>query len=210
MTYYQAIYPGFITSLGLLAIMVPYIVVKIYRKKQISFKYTLLLFSFLVYLACAFSMTIFPLPSREYVENMASLDNNFTPFIFVRKIILHSPLVLSDISTWSEALHETFFLQAFLNIILTLPFGFYLKYLFKLSSKKALLYSFLLTAFFEITQASALYGFYPKAYRYFDVDDLLLNTTGSMLGYLLASILVKYLPTNLRMKYYSFPDKIRL
>lgn len=42
-----------------------------------------------------------------------------------------------------------------------------------------------LTAFIELSQMSALYGLYPCPYRTFDVDDLILNVTGVLLGFLL-------------------------
>lgn len=40
-----------------------------------------------------------------------------------------------------------------------------------------------LTAFIEIAQFSALFGIYPCRYRHFDVDDLILNSTGTLLGF---------------------------
>ncbi|MCG5648116.1 VanZ family protein, partial [Oliverpabstia sp. DFI.9.49] len=41
---------------------------------------------------------------------------------------------------------------------------------------KTFILSFLLTLSFELIQRSALFGLYPRPYRLFDVDDLMINT----------------------------------
>lgn len=74
------------------------------------------------------------------------------------------------------------------NLFLTMPFGAYLRYYFRVGWKRALLYSFLLSLFFELTQLTGLYFVYPGSYRLFDVDDLIINTTGSMIGFMLGGI----------------------
>lgn len=54
--------------------------------------------------------------------------------------------------------------------------------------------SFLLSLFFELTQLTGLYFIYPKSYRLFDVDDLIINVFGGYLGYLMGG-LFKFLPS---------------
>ena len=51
------------------------------------------------------------------------------------------------------------------------------------SSLGALAFACTLTVFIEVSQLSALYGLYPCPYRQFDIDDLLLNVAGVMLGF---------------------------
>ncbi len=53
----------------------------------------------------------------------------------------------------------------------------------------------MLSLFFEITQLTGLYFIYPYAYRVFDVDDLIINTLGGIIGYALMGIIDDYLPT---------------
>ncbi len=65
-----------------------------------------------------------------------------------------------------------------------LPVGFLFPLLFeKLNNlKKMLLIGFFISLFIELTQLS--YSVYIKSvYRSFDVDDLMLNTLGTLLGY---------------------------
>jgi glycopeptide antibiotics resistance protein len=41
----------------------------------------------------------------------------------------------------------------------------------------------------ELTQLTGIWGLYPCPYRQFDVDDLILNTTGVVIGFALARVL---------------------
>ncbi len=84
--------------------------------------------------------------------------------------------------------------QLLFNILLTVPFGIYLRYYFKQSFGRTVLYSFCLSLFYETTQLSALYGIYPGPYRLADVEDLICNTLGGALGYQIAYVFANLLP----------------
>src|SRR5574344_890438 len=95
---------------------------------------------------------------------------------------------------------------SFFKSLLTIPFGIYLRYYFKLNLKKTCLYTFLLSLFFELTQLSGLYFIYPRGYRLFDVDDLLLNTFGGFIGYYVANLFNKTLPNREKIDEESYKD----
>ena len=80
------------------------------------------------------------------------------------------------------------------NIALLVPLGFYLRYYFRRRLFPSVLLALGVSLFFELTQLSGLYGIYPRAYRLFDVDDLICNTLGGFLGYVLTGPLMKVLP----------------
>lgn len=86
--------------------------------------------------------------------------------------------------------------------MLLLPFGVYLRYFFhdKKYWKKALGFTFLLTLFYEITQVTGIYGIYNCPYRIFDVDDLLLNTSGGVLGFFIAPAVLALFPSKKKIK----------
>src|SRR5699024_7309442 len=77
------------------------------------------------------------------------------------------------------------------------PFGVYLRYFFNQRSywKRAFGLGFLLSLFFEITQLTGVYGIYNCHFRIFDVDDLLLNSTGTLFEFLNASIMLAVCPS---------------
>ena len=74
------------------------------------------------------------------------------PFAFIGDIIEHSDVVLSQLSTWLSLFNNSALLTTVFNLFLTMPFGAYLRYYFRVGWKRALLYSFLLSLFFELTQ----------------------------------------------------------
>jgi glycopeptide antibiotics resistance protein len=88
-------------------------------------------------------------------------------------------------------------LQAAFNFLLLLPFGVYLRYFFqhKRKWKKALGLGFALSLFYETTQITGIYGIYNCPYRIFDVDDLLLNSTGALFGFIIAPVILALLPS---------------
>lgn len=69
---------------------------------------------------------------------------------------------------------------------------------------KTIIASFCLSLFFELTQLSGLYFIYPRPYRLFDVNDLLTNTIGGTLGYIMTPIFTFMLPTRARMDEVSY------
>ncbi|MCM3315946.1 VanZ family protein [Rummeliibacillus stabekisii] len=69
-----------------------------------------------------------------------------------------------------------------LNILLTFPFGFGLPFISKVSFKKIVVLGFLLGVFIEISQLiiALMVGFTT---RYVDVNDIIFNFSGVLLGY---------------------------
>ena len=119
--------------------------------------------------------------------------------MFIRDIFKESSFRLGDPSTWLSLVKNAAFFQVFYNFLMVMPFGIYLRYYFRCSFKRTLLFSFLLSLFFELTQLSGLYFIYPRGYRLFDVDDLMSNTLGGAAGYLCAPALMRLLPSRENM-----------
>ena len=166
-----------------------------YRKYGgMTFARFFLSYSFVLYALCAYFLVILPLPSREAVAQMTGPSVQLIPFSFFRDLGKETDFLLNDPSTYLPALFSTFTLQFVFNIALLVPLGFYLRYYFRRSLGQAVLLSLGVSLFFELTQLSGLYGYYPRAYRLFDVDDLICNTLGGLLGYLLTGPLMRVLP----------------
>lgn len=109
-------------------------------------------------------------------------------FSFILYLLTAYFLIILPLPSWESVANLS---TARWNLI---PFGIYLHYYFKCSLKKTVLLTFLLSLFFELTQLSGLYFIYPRGYRLFDVDDLILNTLGGFIGFFIASLLLKFLP----------------
>lgn len=182
---------------GLLTI--PYILYSYIRYGSVSLLRSIVLFSAIFYLLCAFYLVTLPLPDPKEVARGAGMTPQLKPFNFIRNFLRYSSLDISDPSTYIRAMKESWFYQPVFNVLLTLPFGAYLSYYFRRGFIWTIILSFLLSLFFELTQLTGIFGIYEKAYRTFDVDDLMLNTLGGALGYGLGRAAASVLPNRNEM-----------
>ena len=155
-----------------------------------------ILYSFLLYLLTAYYLVILPLP--DTIHTCTASGDTYTqwvPFRFVEDFLKETKVQFGDPATYWGIIKERAFLQVVFNILLLVPFGFVLRYYFRIRWLWTLAAAFGLSFFFEWTQWTALYGIYDCPYRLFDVDDLMLNTAGGALGGAIAVLLSRILPS---------------
>lgn len=152
-------------------------------------------YSMILYLICSYFLVILPLPSIEKVKSMTGPTTQLVPFQFIKDIISTVSFDISNVKDFINIFKQSTVYVFLFNLFLILPFGVYLRYMFKKKWYHSLIYSFLLSIFFELTQLSGLYGIYPRAYRLFDVDDLIVNTCGGLIGHILAPYLTFFIPS---------------
>lgn len=105
---------------------------------------------------------------------------------------------LSDIGTElarhgessSHALFTLAFQQVAMNVLLFVPLGLFARLLWRRGLAATALLGFGASLAIEITQVTANFGTAPFVYRIFDVDDLLNNTAGALLGWIAAALYV--------------------
>lgn len=175
-------------------ISVPFILIQYHKYGSISFLKSLIIYSFVLYFICAYFLIILPLPNKDVVANLTTPRVQLIPFKFIMDFINQTSFNIAIPTTYITSLKESYFYVPIYNLFLTLPFGIYLRYYFKTDIKKTILYTFLLSLFFELTQLTGLYFIYPRGYRLFDIDDLMLNTLGGLFGYLISPLIIKFLP----------------
>lgn len=179
---------------------VPYIFHEYRKYGAILFLRTVVVYSFVLYLMCAYFLIILPLPDPDQVARYTSPYYQLIPFNDVADIFRTARVDWHDPLTYYKLIwNEAFFQWAF-NILLTVPFGIYLRYFFNRNLRQSLALTFLLSLFFELTQLTGLYGIYPRPYRLADVCDLMSNTFGGFLGYRLCPKVTGWLPSTERMK----------
>lgn len=177
------------------ALSVPYAIYQYRKFGSISLWKTFLVFSFIFYLLCAYFMVILPLPADRDILIPAAQTPQLQPFFFMDGMLAAaSHIEPSSPASWIAFLRNPGVYTTLFNVLLTLPFGVYLRYLFQCRWWQAILFGFMLSAFYEISQFSGLFGLYVHPYRLFDVDDLITNTTGSLLGFWCAIPLCHFLP----------------
>jgi len=177
----------------------PFIWVQYCRYGSFSISKATALYTFLLYLDCAYCLVILPLPDPAAVAAMTNGETQLVPFRFLHDLVTKTPFRISQMQTWLAGLTDPTMLVPVYNILLVLPFGAFLRWYWGADKKRTVLFSFLLSLFFELTQLTGLYFLYTRGYRIFDVDDLLLNTMGGLLGWLCAKPLVGVLPSRAAM-----------
>ncbi|MEC2345227.1 MULTISPECIES: VanZ family protein [Paenibacillus] len=172
----------------------PFLVVQYRRHGYVNKVRALVLYLFLLYLMNAIFLVMLPLPTSRHNLPLSGGALQLIPFHFIHDIMKETSIVPGEPSTYWRLLQERAVWQVLLNVALTVPFGMMLRYYFRSGPIASLILSFLLSLFIEVTQLTGIYGIYDHPYRVFDVDDLMTNTLGGMLGFLLAEWLSRYLP----------------
>ncbi|MEU6479722.1 VanZ family protein [Streptomyces sp. NPDC047017] len=177
-----------------LVLFVPTAVVLYRRHGVMPQRRAMSLICFLYYAITALCMTIVPLPRQTQ-----GMCRAFAP-------VAHPQWTPGNTfgDIWKEAhhkvalgplvLHNPAVSGALLNLALLMPLGAFVRYHLRRGITVALLAGFGASLFFEFTQGTALWGVYPCPYRLFDVDDLLINTAGTLVGWYATGPLLRLLP----------------
>lgn len=213
--YYFPIIIAFI-AFGFIAFIatLPWAIYQYRKYNYFSFWKSFLLASFIFYSLSAYFLVILPLPEvrencTELLRRTTYMQTNF--FQFIDDIKRESNVVLLDVSTYKQIIRVPAFYQLVFNIMLLFPLGIYIRYLWPKFKHiwKAVLIGFGTSLFFELTQLSGLFGFYKCPYRLFDVDDLLANTTGTTLGFMLAPLFLLFIPSKQNIEHYDVKQASR-
>lgn len=149
---------------------------------------------FLFYVLCVLALVFFPLPDAAQAAKLTTCDAQLVPFQFVADFLRETPLVRSDARTYLPALFDRTVQQVVCNILMLMPFGMYLRYVCGLDLGRVALVSLAFSAFIELGQLTGLFFLFRGSYRLCDVDDLMLNTLGGLLGGELVRALEAHLP----------------
>lgn len=185
--YFEAIRTS-ILYFPLIAVLsfVPYAYFQYRKVGYVQFNRSLVFYIFAFYAMTAFFLTILPLPeiTADFcARRVGKVIPSFFPFRFVKDTFRE---VHGNISLFS-IVKSSAFMVTVSNVLLLMPLGFFLRYLFQIRYVAIATFIGLLSSlFFEITQLTALYGLYPCRYRYFEVDDLITNTFGCFIGFVIA------------------------
>ncbi|MCM3501120.1 VanZ family protein [Microbacterium sp. P26] len=155
---------------------VPFVAISYRRRGGLTLWRTLLWAGAAVSFWAIWTYTLIPLPASQ-VYRCAGV--NLQPFAFVDDI-------RSAVAVSGRYLTDPVVLQVALNVLLFAPLGFFLRVLGGRGIVVAGLAGFLASGLIETTQLTGVWGIFPCAYRVFDVDDVIANTSGALLGSLLA------------------------
>ena len=159
---------------------VPVLALLYHRDNRIRLSSAIVAYGTVLYLLGLLCFTLYPMPADAAAYCAA---HHLTPQI--------NPLqFIGDIRT--DGL--TAVLQIAFNIVFFLPLGFIMGRIWRWPLPVTAVLSFATSLFLETMQLTGLMGVFPCAYRLFDVDDLLWNTTGALIGLALAMFSLRLIP----------------
>ncbi len=163
-----------ILLIGILILMLIRVLYFKVTKKKIVFYREVLLVLFLVYLVCLFYVVTF--------EDVEWSTSNYIPFKEITRYSFGSKLFIKNVVG---------------NIIMFVPFGFFVGYFCKIKNKGLM--------FIIITLISISIELLQKQIgRVFDIDDILLNVIGGFIGFIICDTFKDFknhLPSFLKKNY---------
>ncbi|WDI27679.1 VanZ family protein [Bacillus subtilis] len=150
----------------------------LYKKGRLPIHKHIVIFCLLVYFFNLISVTLFPIPiDTVLIKDMR--DDTYIPFVSGNNFI---PFYFF-VDIYHEGLQYYVIRSIGGNLILLMPVGLLFPLLFNKSNvKRILLTGFFISLFIELIQLS-FSVYIGTISRSFDVDDLILNTLGTLIGY---------------------------
>lgn len=184
-------------------LVAPWIIYQYRKHGYFNFWRSFVLVSFLFYLMTAYFLVVLPIPDvrNNCTDMVNTVYSQLRPFQFIRDIERETGIIWSSLASYHVLLRAPSVYQVVFNILLLLPLGVYLRYYFVNKSKwlYAVMIGFFVSLFFEITQRTALFGYFECPYRLFDVDDLIMNTLGATIGFFIAPMILFFIPSKDRI-----------
>ncbi|MBI1351196.1 MAG: hypothetical protein GC156_08760 [Actinomycetales bacterium] len=145
-----------------------------------------------LYATSLVAFTLFPLP--DFIDEYCATRR-------LGSYVTLTPLnSLDDVSAYysahglSATLTSGVFLQVFFNVIFFVPLGVFVAYRYRRGLLTAFLAAAGVSLAIEATQGTAIWGLAPCPYRLADVDDLITNTLGGIIGWFIGFGLRYVLP----------------
>ncbi|MGO1276091.1 MAG: VanZ family protein [Corynebacterium variabile] len=160
-------------------LFVPFVWLNYRRDGRLTVSRTLLWVGFLVYAMALWTYTLLPLPDPTDIVCRGAQTR---PLQFVDDIRAYNT------SSTRALLTNPAVLQVALNVVFFVPLGLFLRLLWGRGILWSAVAGFAVSLFIETTQYTGVWGIYSCAYRFFDVDDLLANTSGAVIGAVLAAV----------------------
>jgi glycopeptide antibiotics resistance protein len=140
-----------------------------------------------VYLSTVVAYTLLPLPTST--DKVCSPSVQLVPFHFVSDIARETAGVglLGTLTSFAT-------LEVVFNVLLFVPLGVIVRGFFLRGLPSTIGIGFAASLLIELTQYTGIWGIYSCAYRLADVDDVMTNTLGAVIGAVLGPVVLAWMP----------------
>ncbi|WP_251661345.1 VanZ family protein [Oceanobacillus profundus] len=161
-----------------------YIVIDLIRNKGRNLLRKFIFYTFMFYFVYVLQLTMGGITIPPLEARMIKVQ--WIPFFFVNDWVMHYQANGLDFFFWNSVK------LTFYNLIMIVPFGVYLALLFQVKQiSKAALMIVILSLAIEVFQLILSYFGVIWA-RGFDVDDILLNTFGGVIGFMCMRVAMRF------------------
>ena len=140
-----------------------------------------------IYLTTLVAYTLLPLPTSR--ERVCAPTLQLVPFQFVSDIVTDTAGDGLLAILTSQAM-----LQVVFNVLLFVPLGVIVRGFFSRGLGTSVLVGLVASVLIEATQYTGIWGLYACPYRVADIDDVLTNTLGAVIGALLGPVVLGWMP----------------
>lgn len=161
-----------------------YILFKKKNKEQVALADLFCFGTFVLYMTCMLYLVILPLPAQSQPFSFEALSGHYQlkPFSFIGDIQRNCQFDITAPATYLNLFKEKALYQMIFNVFMFVPLGVFLKFWKGMERNKSLAIGFMVSLTFEVIQLTGIFGLFAP-YRLFDVDDLMVNTFGTYMGY---------------------------
>ena len=158
-----------------LALTFPLLVVQYMRLRRLVFGRIIMVYLVMLYALALLAFTLYPMP------------DNPVQFCSYHNIVPQIEWLESIMEFRYEGLRAV--LQVIMNVVFFMPLGVFIRMMYKSRWYLVIFLGLVISLTIETAQLTGGFGIYPCSYRLFDVDDLLLNTCGGLIGYWLGFLM---------------------
>ncbi|MFD4669759.1 VanZ family protein [Lentzea sp. NPDC058450] len=184
-SYWETARTGFLAFVGVgLLVLVPLILLHYFRFRRVEPRRAFVLYGLLLYGLVALALIFLPFPTDP--ANLCTGDQmlSTTPFQWVTD--MSNNMAAYGRHGIAAMVQSQAFLQQLFNVALFVPLGIVLRKAYSKGPLAVIAIAAGLSLAVEVVQYTGNLGFYPCPYRIADVDDLISNTFGGLLGWMLA------------------------
>ncbi|RUR03485.1 VanZ family protein [Labedella endophytica] len=177
------------------AVFVPILILQYRRYGRVSVGRLVGAAALSIYAVALLAYTFLPLPDSRAACLSGGIPAQLSPFAVVDDIATD----VRDHGT-SALLTGRATLQFAFNVLLFVPLGVIARRYFTFGIASATLLGLATSFVIEATQYTGIWGLYSCAYRVSDVDDLIANTSGALVGALIAPAVLWWMPRSSELR----------
>lgn len=182
-SYWETARTGFLAFVGTgLLVLVPLVSLHYYRFGRVEPRRAFVLYGLLLYGLVALALIFLPFPSSQVCQGEQMLST--VPFQWWTD--MNNNLAANGRSGIAAMVTSQAFLQQLFNVALFVPLGVVLRKAYGKGAFAVVAIGLGLSLAVEVVQYTGNLGYYPCPYRIADVDDLVSNTFGALLGWMVA------------------------